>query len=126
MVWGQRSIRCAAGKRNCLAVSVNDELRFGVATQHAPHITDVVQQTGNYKMVVIGWFDSLAQGHSLQNVTSDHRDLKGVLEIVVKRVASAQAFDGTACQRGKAFRYIIMRRPENTTEIPGQKFRQFV
>src|SRR6476619_2355664 len=101
MVWGQRSIRCAAGKRNRLAVSVDDELCFGVAAQHASHITDVVQQTGNYQVVVVGRFDSLAQGHSLQNVTSDHRDLKGVLEIVVKRVASAKAFDGTARQRGK-------------------------
>src|SRR5205085_8267348 len=102
MIRREGGIRCAAGKRNCLALAVDDELRFGVPAQHASHVTDVVQETGDYQMVVIGWLDSLAQRHSLQNVTSDQRYLKGVLEIVVERVASTQAFDGTACQRGKA------------------------
>src|SRR5450759_1283826 len=68
-------IRCAARKSNSCSALVHHELGFSVAAQDTPHIADIVQQTCDDQMAVISRFYSLRKRHSLQDVTTDHRDL---------------------------------------------------
>src|SRR5262249_47461750 len=58
---------------------------------------------------------------SAQDVAPDHRDKQGMFEIVIKSVASSQAFDRTSCQGAKAFGDVIPGRAEYVTEILNQE-----
>src|SRR5258708_13257479 len=77
-------------------------------------------------MAVVGGLDSLRKYHSLENVTSDHRDLECVLEIVVEGIASGQAFDGTARQGTQTLSHVVLCWTKNTTEILRKKLSNLV
>ena len=77
-------------------------------------------------MAVVGGFDSLRKSHSLENVTSDHRDLQCVLEIVVKSIAPGEAFDGAARQGAQTLSHVVLCVTKNTTEILGEKLAKLV
>src|SRR3954470_4610799 len=60
----------------------------------------------------------------MQNISSDQRDEKRVLHVVIKCIASSEAFDGTASQRPEPVGCFFVRRTEHLTEVLRQKLAQ--
>src|SRR3954470_20310463 len=60
----------------------------------------------------------------MQNISSDHSDEKRVLHVVIKCIASSEAFDGTASQRPEPVGCFFVRRTEHLTEVLRQKLAQ--
>jgi hypothetical protein len=75
-------------------------------------------------MAVIVGLDLMGKGETMQNISSDQRDEKRVLHVVIKCIASSEAFDGTASQRPEPVGCFFVRRTEHLTEVLRQKLAQ--
>ena len=76
-----------------VAFGVDDVTVIAVAFENAAHIADVVQQTGDQQMGVIAGIGRRQQRPAFHDVVADHRHQHGVFDVVIKRVAVADAFD---------------------------------
>jgi hypothetical protein len=109
-----------------LVFIVDDELGFGISAQDAPNIADVVQQAGDDEMAVIVRFDATGERKALQQVATDQGHEKGVLEIVVERIAPANAFNGATGERSQSFGDLVMDRAEDLAKILRQESAQLL
>jgi len=111
-----------------VAFGVDDKAVRAVAVENAAHIADVVQHAGDEEMGVIAGIGRRQQRAALHDVVADQRHQHGVFDIMVERVAIADAFQRDLRHERNDFREARMRAPEPILHVGGkeraQRFRR--
>ena len=95
-----------------------------IVPEQAAHIADVVSKAGNDDMRVVVRGEVAVQRASAQDVVGRQRDQQRMLDIVVERVAVADAFERDAGGRGHHLRKLGLRRSEPAAHIGAEEFFQ--
>ena len=109
-----RRLHLVAGGIDHIAVSV-------IARKNAAHIADIVGEGGDDKMGVIGRWHVRVQRPAAQDVVASERHQHGVLDVVVERVAVADALQRDARDRGHDFDQARLRGAEAPFHIGGEE-----
>jgi hypothetical protein len=64
-------------------------VRIAIVFQDATHVTDIVEQVRDDKMIIVGGFDALAHHSSPQDIPTDESDKDRMLEVMggIRRAA---------------------------------------
>src|SRR5215472_13868989 len=106
----QRGVRRTARQFDLVAFGVDNIAIFAVTGKNAAHIADVMQQTGDEEVRDIAGIGRSQQGAALHDVIADERDQHRVLDIVIKRIAVADAFKCDSGNRWDQFGQMSMGR----------------
>ena len=121
MIWRQCRVRRAARQGDGFSALVDDEIGLGIALENTAHIADIVQQAGHDEVIVVDRFNTFTQRPSSENVTVDQGHKHRVLEIMIERIGSAEAFHGAPGERTQSLGAVILRRAEYLPKIFGEK-----
>ena len=95
----QRRVRGSARQLDLVAGGIDHKAVCIVLHENPPHISDVVRHACNDQVrVILGWHVGM-QRSAAQNVVACKGDQHGVLDIVVQRIAVADAFQRDAGDR---------------------------
>ena len=121
MIGRQGGVGRAARQFGLATLVVDDETVGAVALEDAAHITDVVQQAGDDKMGEVGRLRRHQQRAALDDVVAGKRHQHGMFDIIVKRVAIADALERKPRHRGDKLGQPRLGRAETAVHMFGEK-----
>ena len=68
---------------------VDNKIRCRIAAQHATDISHIVEQTRDYKVIVIRRFDALGHYSSAEDVATRGGHKHGMFEVMIQSVTAA-------------------------------------
>ncbi len=101
MIRGECGVGRAARQGNFAAGGIDDIARIVIAFDDAPDITDVMEETGDDEVAVVGRCGRLQQSAAFENLVARQGHEHRVFDIVIEGVAVADALQGQT--RGKRY-----------------------
>ena len=122
----QRCVGGAARQLDLVAGGIDHVTIVVVVGKNAAHVTDVVGEAGNDQVRVVGGRHVGVQRAAAQDVVAGQRHQHGVLDVVVERVAVADAFERDARDRGHHLDQPRLRRAEPALHIGGEELAECI
>src|SRR3984957_3415656 len=96
MIGRERSVGAAARQGDLVASRVDDVTVRSVALENAPNVADVMGEAGDDEVRVVVRSRVGEKRAALEDIVARERNEHGVLDIVIKGVAVADAFEREA------------------------------
>src|SRR6202040_3596519 len=120
----KRSVRGTERELHRSAVNVGDKVTGGVTLNDATNISDVMSKARQNEIGVVGRGGQPLQVTPDQDVMADKRDQHRVFDVVIQRIAVADAFQRKLGREWQQFGELGMGRAEPATRFRSQECTQ--
>jgi hypothetical protein len=121
VIWRKRGVGRATRQRNLAPARVDNVAFILVAFDDSPDVADIMRQTSDDEVRIIGRRRRHQQCTTLEDVVSRQSDEHRMLNVVVEGIAVADAFEGQLGGKRDDFGQPRMGGPEPILHIGGQE-----
>src|SRR6516165_4658723 len=117
----ERGIRRTTRQFDLVAFAIDHVAIFAVAAENTAHIADIMQQTGDEEVRDITGIGRAQQSAALDDVITHERDQHRVLDVMIKRIAIADALKSDSGNRRDQFGQMSMGRTKISVQMLGKE-----